>query len=83
MKIKKTKVQYGGLTDVQGGKIPLIPYDYGGTDGNIQTFAEDIAGTIIWTINSVLSTINVVTDVIYLPDNMDTAWGPNVPQAIR
>jgi hypothetical protein len=79
----KTQVQNGGLTKVQGGVIPLIPYNYGGTDGSILTYVEDIAGTIIWTINSVLSSVNVITDVVLLPSNMNTAWGPNVPQAIR
>jgi len=67
----------------KGGNADLIDYTSGGTGGDIPTFVEDIAGTIVWTINSVIGSINVIEDIMGLASNMGTAFGPNVPPEIK
>ena len=51
-----------------------IDYDAGGPGGGIGDLAEDIVGTIIYTINSLTNSIGVVTDLIELPADMGTAF---------
>ena len=77
-KIKKTQ---------KGGNVDLIDYNSGGVRlGNSAGFipyVENIGGQIIWTINSIISATNVIQDLISLPGNMATAWGPNVPPDLK
>lgn len=71
----------------KGGKAPLIDYNAGGTSlGNSQgfvPFVENIAGGIIWTINSIIASTNVIGDIMSLGSDMGTAWGPNVPPDLK
>jgi hypothetical protein len=71
----------------KGGKAELIDYNAGGTSlGNSKgfvPFAENIAGGIIWTINSIIASTNVIGDVMSLSSDMGTAWGPNVPPDLK
>ena len=71
----------------KGGKAQLIDYNAGGTSlGNSQgfiPFVENIAGGIIWTINSIIASTNVIGDIMSLGSDMGTAWGPNVPPELK
>jgi hypothetical protein len=71
----------------KGGKAQLINYNAGGTSlGNSQgfvPFVENIAGGIIWTINSIIASTNVIGDIMSLGSDMGTAWGPNVPPELK
>ena len=71
----------------KGGKAQLIDYNAGGTSlGNSQgfvPFVENIAGGIIWTINSIIASTNVIGDIMSLGSDMGTAWGPNVPPDLK
>ena len=73
--------------DQKGGNISLIDYNSGGVSlGNSAGFipyVENIGGQIIWTINSIISATNVIGDLISLPGDMATAWGPNVPPNLK
>jgi len=66
----------GSRKKVRKGKLKGgdISYDAGGTGGSIGTLAENIVGTIIYTINSVINSVGVVTDLIELPSDMGTAF---------
>ena len=71
----------------KGGKAALIDYNSGGISlGNSQgfvPFVENIAGGIIWTINSIIASTNVIGDIMSLGSDMGTAWGPNVPPDLK
>jgi hypothetical protein len=71
----------------KGGKANLIQYNYGGTNlgssKGFVPFAQNIAGGIIWTINSIIASTNVIEDVMSLGSDMGTAWGPNVPPDLK
>jgi len=73
--------------DQKGGNASLIDYNSGGVSlGNSAGFipyVENIGGQIIWTINSIISATNVIGDLIGLPGDMATAWGPNVPSNLK
>lgn len=58
----------------QKGGFEGISYNAGGPSGSLTDLAEDIAGTIIYTINSVINSIGVTTDLISLPSDMGTAF---------
>lgn len=58
----------------QKGGFEGISYDAGGTSGWPWTLAEDIIGTIIYTINGVVNAVGVVDDLINLPSDMGTAF---------
>jgi hypothetical protein len=78
--IKKNRKQKGGRAD-------LIKYDSGGTDlGSTKgfvPFVENIAGGIVWTINSIVASTNAIGSVLSLATDMGTAWGPNVPPDLK
>ena len=71
----------------KGGKAELINYNAGGVSlGNSQgfvPFVENIAGGIVWTINSIIASTNVIGDIMSLGSDMGTAWGPNVPPDLK
>jgi hypothetical protein len=71
----------------KGGKANLIQYNYGGTNlgssKGFVPFTQNIAGGIIWTINSIIASTNVINDVMSLGSDMGTAWGPNVPPELK
>jgi hypothetical protein len=71
----------------KGGRADLIQYDAGGTDlGNsagFVPFVENIAGGIVWTINSIIASTNAIGSVLGLASDMGTAWGPNVPPELK
>ena len=81
----KSEVKSGGKQ--KGGKAELIDYNAGGlTLGNsagFVPFVENIAGGIIWTINSIIASTNVIGDIMSLGSDMGTAWGPNVPPDLK
>lgn len=56
---------------MKGGQIR---YDAGGPGGSIKTLAENIIGTIVYTINSLTNSVGVVKDLIELPADMGTAF---------
>jgi hypothetical protein len=71
MKYKKIKKQ-------KGGESQAISWDYGGT--GITDLPADIIGVIIYTINTIINAIDVVTDITELPGDMGTAFSePNAP----
>jgi hypothetical protein len=71
----------------KGGKADLIKYDAGGTDlGSTKgfvPFVQNIAGGIVWTINSIIASTNAIGSVLNLASDMGTAWGPNVPPDLK
>jgi hypothetical protein len=71
----------------KGGRVDLIQYNRGGTDlGSSQgfiPFVENIAGGIVWSINSIIASTNSVKSVVNIASDMGTAWGPNVPPDLR
>ena len=71
----------------KGGRTELIDYNRGGvTVGNsagFVPFVENIAGGIIWTINSIIASTNTIGSIIGLSSDMGTAWGPNVPPDLK
>lgn len=71
----------------KGGRTELIDYNRGGvTLGNsagFVPFVENIAGGIIWTINSIIASTNTIGSIIGLSSDMGTAWGPNVPPDLK
>ena len=64
---RKKKLQKGGMEDA-------ISWNSGGPGGSLGTLADDIIGTIIYTINSVVNAVGVVEDIIELPADMGTAF---------
>jgi hypothetical protein len=71
----------------RGGRAELIDYNAGGLSlGNSAgfiPFVENIAGGIIWTINSIIATTNTIGNVMSLGNDMGTAFGPNVPPDLK
>jgi hypothetical protein len=71
----------------KGGKAALIDYNQGGislgSSKGFVPFVENIAGGIIWTINSIIASTNVIGDIMSLGSDMGTAWGPNVPPDLK
>lgn len=71
----------------KGGRGDLIKYDAGGTNlgktAGFVPFVENIAGGIVWTINSIIASTNAIGSVLNLANDMGTAWGPNVPQDLK
>ena len=71
----------------KGGRLDLIKYDAGGTNlGNsagFVPFVENIAGGIVWTINSIVASTNAIGSVLNIASDMGTAWGPNVPPELK
>ena len=71
----------------RGGRADLIDYNAGGTKlGNSAGFIpffENIAGGILWTINSIIATTNTIGNVMSLGKDMGTAFGPNVPPDLK
>jgi len=64
---KNVKKQKGGMEDA-------ISWNKGGPGGSLVTLGEDIIGTIVYTINSVINATGVVADLIELPSDMGTAF---------
>jgi len=71
----------------KGGRVDLIKYDAGGTDlgdsAGFVPFVENIAGGIVWTINSIIASTNAIGSVLSISSDMGTAWGPNVPPDLK
>lgn len=71
----------------RGGRAELIDYNAGGISlGNsagFVPFVENIAGGIIWTINTIIASTNTIGSIIGLSSDMGTAWGPNVPPDLK
>ena len=71
----------------KGGRTELIDYNRGGVSlGNsagFVPFVENIAGGIIWTINSIIASTNTIGSIMSLGSDMGTAWGPNVPPDLK
>ena len=71
----------------KGGKAELINYNAGGVylgkSAGVVPFVENIAVGLVWTINSIIASTNVIGDVISLSSDMGTAWGPNVPPDLK
>lgn len=71
----------------KGGRAELINYNNGGTNlGNSAgfiPFVENIAGGIIWTINTIIASTNTIGSIMSLGSDMGTAWGPNVPPDLK
>lgn len=71
----------------KGGKADLINYNEGGmTLGNsagFVPFVQNIAGGIIWTINTIIASTNTIESIMSLGSDMGTAWGPNVPPDLK
>jgi hypothetical protein len=71
----------------KGGKADLIDYNRGGlTLGDSKgfiPFVENIAGGIIWTINTIIASTNTIESIMSLGSDMGTAWGPNVPPDLK
>jgi hypothetical protein len=86
-KKSKNKSKNGGKYKQKGGNADLINYNSGGlTLGNSAGFVpyvENIAGGIIWTINSIIASTNVIGDILHLGSDMGTAWGPNTPPDLK
>lgn len=74
-------------TKQSGGRAELINYNSGGTSlgrsAGFIPFVENIAGSVIWSINSVIATINATESTLNLASDMGTAWGPNVPPDLK
>ena len=71
----------------KGGRADILDYKLGGPnlgelDGFIN-FGLNIAGGIIWSINSVIASANTIEDIMHLNSDLGTAWGPNVPQSFK
>jgi hypothetical protein len=70
-----------------GGRIDLIPYDSGGTSLGwtlgFLPFIQNVTGSIIWSVNSIISTVNATESTLNLASDMGTAWGPNVPPELK
>jgi hypothetical protein len=71
----------------KGGNAKLIDYNEGGLDlgksAGFVPYVENIAGGIIWTINSIIASTNVIGDILSLGSDMGTAWGPNTPPDLK
>ena len=82
---KKSKSKSEGKQ--KGGKAELIDYNAGGlTLGNsagFVPFVENIAGGIIWTINTIIASTNTIESIMSLGSDMGTAWGPNTPPDLK
>ena len=69
------------------GRAELIDYNAGGISlGNsagFVPFVENIAGGIIWTINTIIASTNTIGSIMSLSSDMGTAWGPNVPPDLK
>jgi len=85
--VKNKGKSKGKKNKQNGGKADLIDYNEGGlTLGNsagFVPFVENIAGGIIWTINSIIASTNVIGDIMSLGSDMGTAWGPNTPPDLK
>ena len=64
---RKKRLQKGGVEDA-------ISWSRGGPGGSLVTLGEDIIGTIVYTINSLVNATGVVKDIIELPADMGTAF---------
>jgi hypothetical protein len=84
---KKSKNKIKSKSKQNGGRINLIDYNAGGTSlgssAGFIPFVENIAGSIIWSINSVIATVNATESTLNLASDMGTAWGPNVPPELK
>ena len=71
----------------RGGRAELIDYNAGGLSlGNsagFVPFVENIAGGIIWTINTIIASTNTIGNIMTLGSDMGTAFGPNVPPDLK
>jgi hypothetical protein len=71
----------------KGGRTELIDYNRGGLSlgksAGFVPFVENIAGGIIWTINSIIASTNTIGSIMSLGSDMGTAWGPNVPPDLK
>ena len=71
----------------RGGRAELIDYNSGGLSlGNsagFVPFVENIAGGIIWTINTIIASTNTIGNIMTLGSDMGTAFGPNVPPDLK
>jgi len=75
--VKKIKQKGGMMADGIGQ--PLY-WDKGGTGGSIGTFVEDIIGIVAYAIDSDISGIQTIEDVVNLPSDMGKAFNsPNAP----
>ena len=72
---------------LKGGKANLIDYNRGGMtlgdSAGFIPFVENIAGGIIWTINTIIASTNTIESIMSLGSDMGTAWGPNVPPDLK
>jgi hypothetical protein len=87
-KIKsKSKSKLKSKSKQNGGRLDLIDYNSGGTrlgwSAGFVPLVENIAGGVIWTINSIIATVNATETTLNLPSDMGTAWGPNVPPDLK
>ena len=71
----------------RGGRAELIDYNAGGLSlgdsAGFIPFVENIAGGIIWTINSIIASTNTIGNIMSLGSDMGTAFGPNVPPDLK
>ena len=85
--VKNEKTKRKNKRKQKGGKADLIDYNAGGmTLGNsagFVPFVENIAGGIIWTINTIIASTNTIESIMSLGSDMGTAWGPNVPPDLK
>ncbi len=85
--VKNGKKKKSKNNQQKGGRADLINYDRGGiTLGNTQGFVpfiENIAGGIVWTINTIIASTNTIESIMSLGSDMGTAWGPNVPPDLK
>ena len=83
----KRKSKSKGKGKQNGGKMNLISYDAGGTSlgssAGFIPFVQNIAGSVVWSINSVIATVNATESTLKLASDMGTAWGPNVPPDLK
>ena len=84
---RKSKSKSKGKGKQNGGKMDRISYDAGGTSLGwslgFVPFVQNIAGSIVWSINSVIATVNATESTLNLASDMGTAWGPNVPPDLK
>jgi hypothetical protein len=85
--VKKSKNIGKNEMKQKGGKADLIDYNAGGVylgnSAGFVPFVENIAGGIVWTINTIIASTNVIGDIMSLGSDMGTAWGPNVPPELK
>lgn len=54
-----------------------------GDSAGFVPFVENIAGGIIWTINTIIASTNTIESIMSLGSDMGTAWGPNTPPDLK